>query len=87
MAHPEFDLPQETLNEYEQAIRRIEGGTPLPYILGHWEFFGLDFLVTPDVLIPRPETEHLVEAALEWLGRRAGQPARVVDVGTGSGNL
>ena len=85
MAHPEAVLPQEIEEEYEQAIRRIEGGTPLPYVLGHWEFFGLDFLVTPDVLIPRPETEHLVEAALEWLGRHAGRPARVVDVGTGSG--
>lgn len=85
MAHPEFDLAQEILTEYENAVRRIEGGTPLPYILGHWEFFDLDVLVTPDVLIPRPETEHLVEAALEWLGEQGGRRLRIVDVGTGSG--
>src|SRR5512146_915432 len=51
----------------EPLIRRLEAGEPLPYVLGHQEFFGLDFDLTPDVLIPRPETELLVEKALAWL--------------------
>ncbi len=57
-----------------------------PYVLGHWEFFGLDFDVTPDVLIPRPETELLVEKAIAWL---QDSPVRrtVADVGTGSGAI
>ncbi len=85
IAHPEYILPKDIEKRYEEVVRRFEEGAPLPYILGHWEFFDLDFLVTPDVLIPRPETEHMVEAGLEWLAKRAGQPTRVVDVGTGSG--
>jgi release factor glutamine methyltransferase len=63
-------------------------GKPTQYITGHQEFWGLDFEVTPDVLIPRPETEHVVEAALELIERQ-GSPKdarlRIVDVGTGSG--
>lgn len=58
-------------------------GVPLPYILGSWEFFGRTFLVTPNVLIPRPETEDLVELALEH-ARHLHSP-RILDVGTGSG--
>ena len=61
---------------------------PLPYILGQWEFFGLDFLVNPAVMIPRPETETLVEEALAWYERRRAQDGRtltIADVGTGSG--
>ena len=63
-------------------------GKPMQYITGHQEFWGLDFEVTPDVLIPRPETEHVVERVLE-LARRSGftkdSRLRIVDVGTGSG--
>ena len=61
---------------------------PLPYILGHWEFFGLDFIVNSAVMIPRPETETLVEEALEWYERRRARDVgalTVADVGTGSG--
>ena len=84
LAHPEAQLTSEQEAQIESASERLKQGIPLPYVLGHWEFFGLDFQVTPDILIPRPETELLVENALEWLQKR---PERrlVLDVGTGSG--
>lgn len=65
-------------------LSRLRDGEPLPYLLGHWEFFGLDFVVNADTLIPRPETEMLVETALGWL---QAHPSRrhVADIGTGSG--
>jgi release factor glutamine methyltransferase len=74
----------------ETLVRRLERGEPLPYVLGHWEFYGLDFQLTPDVLIPRPETELLVERAIAWLQPSKDEPANarqrmVADVGTGSG--
>jgi release factor glutamine methyltransferase len=68
----------------ERLVRRLERGEPLPYVLGHWEFFGLDFDLTPDVLIPRPETELLVERGIAWLQASTGRRA-VADIGTGSG--
>ncbi|SCK17367.1 peptide chain release factor N(5)-glutamine methyltransferase [Vogesella sp. LIG4] len=64
------------------AARRL-AGEPVAYLLGAREFYGREFAVTPAVLIPRPETEHLVEATLAKVGRM--RPARVVDLGTGSG--
>ena len=70
----------------ESYIRRREAREPVAYILGTREFWGLDFLVTPAVLIPRPETEFLVEAALARLADRA-RAWRIADVGTGSGCL
>ena len=66
--------------------RRISG-EPLAYILGRREFYGLDFHVTPDTLIPRQETELLVEIALERLARAAGRPPLAVDAGAGSGAI
>ena len=63
---------------------RLESGEPLPYVLGQWEFFGLEFEVTPDVLIPRPETELLVERAIAWLQAHPDR-RHAADVGTGSG--
>ncbi len=84
MAHPEYDLLPEQASKLAQAAVRLEDGEPLPYILGHWEFFGLDFEVSPAVLIPRPETELVVEEALHWLSANP-QRRRAVDVGTGSG--
>lgn len=65
-----------------ELVGRAAAGQPLAYLTGHREFLGLDFEVTADVLVPRPETELLVEQALRWLGDR---PAHVIDVGTGSG--
>lgn len=87
-AHPEATLDPEQLERYRQLVARRAAGIPTQYLTGRQEFWGLDFEVTPDVLIPRPETEHLVEVVLERLGQqRAAQPLRVVDVGTGSGCL
>lgn len=82
-AHPELELACSELNRYNEALGRRAAGEPLQYITGHQEFWGLDLLVTPAVLIPRPETEHAVEAALELL--RGMDSPQLVDVGTGSG--
>ena len=65
---------------------RLADGEPLPYIIGHWEFYGLDFKVSPAVLIPRPETELLVDQAISWL-RANPQRRWAADVGTGTGCL
>jgi release factor glutamine methyltransferase len=68
---------------YEDLIARRSHGEPYAYLVGRREFHGLDFLVTPAVLIPRPETELLVEAVLGWLGLQ--QEVKILDLGTGSG--
>jgi release factor glutamine methyltransferase len=86
-AHPELELNPDEQSRYDEAIAQRSTGMPSQYITGHQEFWGLDFVVTPAVLIPRPETEHLVETVLE-LVREEQQPAselKIVDVGTGSG--
>jgi len=84
LAHPEYILTHDQRRQLDSAIRRLIRGEPLPYVLGHWEFYGLDLKVSPAVLIPRPETELLVDRVVGWLqanpNRRFG-----VDVGTGSG--
>lgn len=84
LSHLDAPLTPPQLDSANQAFSRLEAGEPLPYILGHWEFFGMEFNITPDVLIPRPETELLVEKAIKWL---SASPERrtVADVGTGSG--
>ena len=82
-AHPERELTPEETSRYQATIRERASGKPSQYITGHQEFWGLDLLVSPAVLIPRPETEHVVETVLE-LARRLERP-RIVDVGTGSG--
>jgi release factor glutamine methyltransferase len=84
LAHPEASLTPEQEKALRCAGVRLEAGEPLPYVLGHWEFFGLDYTVSPDVLIPRPETELLVERALEWLRAHPGRRG-AADIGTGSG--
>jgi release factor glutamine methyltransferase len=81
--HPERELTLQEEDSYLETIAERARGVPAQYIIGHQEFWGLDFLVTPAVLIPRPETEHVVEAALE-LAQGIERP-RIVDVGTGSG--
>jgi release factor glutamine methyltransferase len=83
-AHAEVELSKVAAETYVRQLARRETGAPLPYVLGWWEFFGRRFRVTPEVLIPRPETELLVERGLNWLLRLPGE-TRVLDVGTGSG--
>jgi len=86
MAHNELTLTTEQQRQLDNSLMRLKSGEPFPYILGHWEFFGLQLNVTPDTLIPRPETELLVEKAIAWL---QAHPAKrsVADVGTGSGAI
>ncbi|MGH9539121.1 MAG: peptide chain release factor N(5)-glutamine methyltransferase [Terriglobales bacterium] len=90
-AHPERELtPAEELR-YEEALSERGRGVPAQYITGHQEFWGLDLIVTPAVLIPRPETEHVVETVLRraeaGAGTRPTRALRIVDVGTGSGGI
>ncbi len=79
LTHPERTISPDQLSNYQTLIRRRASGYPLPYLTGRVEFYSLEFEITPEVLIPRPETETLVDLAL------ARRPATVVDVGTGSG--
>jgi release factor glutamine methyltransferase len=90
LAHPDAHINADQHITLENSFARLQAGEPLPYILGQWEFFGMDFLLTPDVLIPRPETELMVERAIAWLderlyGDKEKREMRVIDVGTGSG--
>jgi release factor glutamine methyltransferase len=85
-AHPELTLTPPQQKELDDSLVQLESGESFPYVLGHWEFFGLDFEVTPDVLIPRPETELLVEKAIAWL-QRSTHRRTVADIGTGSGAI
>jgi release factor glutamine methyltransferase len=86
LAHLDAEITSEQRTTLGALLKRRLSGEPLPYVLGHWEFFGLDLEVTPAVLIPRPETELLVEIAIKWLqAKRETQNVKVVDVGTGSG--
>ena len=88
-AHPERELSLEEHGRYDEALAERVRGVPAQYITGHQEFWGMDFVVTPAVLIPRPETEHVVETVLRLKaageGARPTQALRIVDVGTGSG--
>ena len=92
-AHPEYLLTVEQQTIYAELIERRASGEPTQYLTGHQEFWGLEFEVTPAVLIPRPETEHLVEVVLARLktlkssDARGAQPLRIADAGTGSGCL
>lgn len=93
-AHPERALSGEEQRRYDAALAERSRGVPAQYITGHQEFWGLDLIVSPAVLIPRPETEHVIETVLELAGvERAGGQAsplhkshlRIADAGTGSG--
>ena len=89
-AHPEREQTADEQTRYEEAVNQRARGIPAQYITGHQEFWGMDFIVTPAVLIPRPETEHVIETVLKLInntGGRASSPAppQIVDVGTGSG--
>ena len=81
--HPEAPLSPEAVARFASLIERRVAGEPIAYLTGRREFWSLDLLVTPDTLIPRPESEHLVEAALELID--PGESARIADIGTGAG--
>jgi release factor glutamine methyltransferase len=83
-AHPETLLTRSQLATVKKAVSRLVVGEPLPYVLGHWEFFGLDLEINSNALIPRPETELMVEHAIKWL-RAMPERRTIADVGTGSG--
>ncbi len=83
MTHPEITLTADEQAGFEALLIRREQGEPIAYLTGLREFYGLDFVVTPDVLIPRPETELLVELALKLIPSEAA--LRILDLGTGSG--
>jgi release factor glutamine methyltransferase len=84
LAHPEAFLTITQMSELDAAVSRLETGEPFPYVLGQWSFYGLDFTINPDTLIPRPETELMVEKALEWLEAHP-EKRTAADIGTGSG--
>jgi release factor glutamine methyltransferase len=84
LAHARSPVEPALVERLDALARRLEAGEPLPYVVGHKGFFGLDFELTRDVLIPRPETELLVERAVAWL-RTTPRRRRIADVGTGCG--
>ena len=85
-AHPERPLSEEEYSRYQEAINERARGCPTQYITGHQEFWGLDLIVSPAVLIPRPETEHVIETVLELAQSNYSDGAmKIIDVGTGSG--
>lgn len=84
ISHAEDQLSDDSLSRFQEKVERRANGEPLQYITGVQDFFGRQFRVTPDVLIPRPETELLVEAAIEVVGGPDSAPV-ICDVGTGSG--
>jgi release factor glutamine methyltransferase len=85
-AHPERELTEDESRRYDDALARRTEGIPAQYITGRQEFWGMDLIVSPAVLIPRPETEHVIEAVLASVGRVSSLATlRITDVGTGSG--
>jgi release factor glutamine methyltransferase len=84
-AHPEEILPQQEIEQYFSLASKRRDGQPIAYLVGRREFYGIDLAITPDVLIPRPETETLVDAALAHITQATS--LRVLDLGTGSGAI
>jgi release factor glutamine methyltransferase len=94
-AHPEQELTYDEQSRFDAALAERARGVPTQYITGHQEFWGMDLIVSPAVLIPRPETEHVIETVLDCVGRvpirqvhgqlSSASPLRIADVGTGSG--
>jgi release factor glutamine methyltransferase len=86
-AHAERELSADEQTRYDAALSERARGVPAQYITGHQEFWGMDLIVTPAVLVPRPETEHVIESVLDLAGVRKTLPLRIADVGTGSGGI
>lgn len=88
LAHPDHVLTQEQAQQITRLIRRRKDGEPLAYILGTKEFYGRDFVVTPATLIPRPETEHLIDLVEKRIRCQSDDHQKIIiDIGTGSGNI
>jgi release factor glutamine methyltransferase len=87
LAHPEYELDRKTKHTLQRYCERRYAHEPIAYITGHKEFYGRDFLVTPDTLIPRPETELLIELVLNEMRHSEWRSPVVADIGTGSGNI
>jgi release factor glutamine methyltransferase len=85
ISHPEERIPHDAFSNFQNLVFRSAKGEPVQYITGNREFYGLDFRVTPDVLIPRPETELLVESAINLIKSGSALGDRFIDIGTGSG--
>ena len=86
-AHPEFQLSAAEIKKYDSIVSKRSKSMPFQYIVNNQEFMSLDFYVNPYCLIPRPETEILVEAALAWINESYCENIRVLDIGTGSGAI
>ena len=86
-AYPEEKLDQDALQKYSQLIARRAAGEPVAHLTGTREFWSMNLHVTPDTLVPRPDTELLVETALQYLGEIKSMPIRLADLGTGSGAI
>lgn len=86
IAHPQTVLSEIQLETLEKAIARLNDGEPLAYITGKRSFYGLDLMVDKRVLVPRPETELIVDIAIDWVVRNPGRE-RIADIGTGSGAI
>jgi release factor glutamine methyltransferase len=84
LSHSEYDLSPNQKKRLSKALANLKNGVPLPYVLGHWEFYNLEFEINPDVLIPRPETELIVDSAIQWLQDNP-MSRNALDIGTGSG--
>ncbi|MFA5961801.1 MAG: peptide chain release factor N(5)-glutamine methyltransferase [Parcubacteria group bacterium] len=87
LTYPEKTVTSKQETAISKLLARRLRHEPIAYILGHKEFYGLDFKVTKDTLIPRPETELLVEKALQEISNAKNAPLNIIDVGTGSGNI
>ena len=83
-SHDQDPIPEHLFPKLDQSLTALTNGEPLPYLTGEQEFFGLRFSVDRQVLIPRPETELLVQLALDWLQSQSGE-IHALDIGTGSG--
>ncbi len=86
-SHPDKSLTKAQERKFRDLVQRRLDGEPISYLTGHKEFYGMDFIMNPDVLIPRPDTELLVEAVMKYVQDIQRTPLRIVDVGTGSGNI
>ena len=86
-AYPEFEPDKHAISEYSRLLARRAAGEPVAYLTGERDFWSLTLNVTPDTLIPRPDTELLVETALQCLSEIKTSPIKIADLGTGSGAI